>query len=390
MDSDIQAEVVSIGTELVLGQIIDTNAAFIARALSEIGAGLAYHTTVGDDRARMAGTLRLAMKRCPVVITTGGIGPTEDDLTREVWAEVLGRELLFRPELWEGIKSMFKRAGFNLSPNNRRQAFTPDGSETIENSRGTAPAFCYADNERLIFCLPGVPSETEPMIREEVLPRIEKKFNLGGRIIQNRVLKVYGLGESNVDARIKEVIVSSENPTIGLQASAFETLVRLTATASSREEARVLLDRGEERVRGELGEYIFGTDDETLPGNAARLLEEKNLSLAMVDTVTRGAICSEMGRVVKPELFKGGLILDTPAPPVDLCERAGKEFKADVVLALAAFEEEEGRFRAEALVTGPLGQGKWTQEFKGPMPIILRRAGAMALFTLYTFLRDEK
>lgn len=390
MDSDIQAEVVSIGTELVLGQIIDTNAAFIARALSEIGAGLAYHTTVGDDRARMAESLNLAMNRCPVVITTGGIGPTEDDLTREVWAQVLGRELLFRPELWEGIKDMFKRAGFNLSPNNRRQAFTPDGSETIENSRGTAPAFCYEDNDHLIFCLPGVPGETEPMIREEVLPRIEKKFSLGGRIIQNRVLKVYGLGESNVDAKIKEVIISSKNPTIGLQASAFETLVRLTATASSREQARVLLDQGEERVRGELEEYIFGTDDETLPGNAARLLEEKNLSLAMVDTLTRGVICSEMGRVVKPELFKGGLILDTPAPPADLCRRARDEFKADVALALTAFEDEEGRFRAEALVTGPLGRGDWTQEFKGPMPIILRRAGAMALFTLYTFLRDEK
>ncbi|MBW2622854.1 MAG: hypothetical protein JRD68_08090 [Deltaproteobacteria bacterium] len=147
---------------------------------------------------------------------------------------------------------------------------------------------------------------------------------------------------------------------------------------------------GVERVRGELGEYIFGIDDETLPGNAARLLEEKNLSLAMVDALTRGVICCEMGRVIKPGLFKGGLILDTPAPPAELCERARDEFKADVVLVLAAFEEEEGRFRAEALANGPLGRGEWTQEFKGPMQIILRRAGAMALFTLYTFLRDEK
>ncbi|MBW2063108.1 MAG: CinA family nicotinamide mononucleotide deamidase-related protein [Deltaproteobacteria bacterium] len=388
MKPETWAEVVTVGSELVLGQLVDTNAAYMARALSDIGVGLAYHTTVGDDRKRMSEAFQIALDRCQVVITTGGIGPTEDDLTREVWAEVLGRELCFHPELWEWIQELFKRAGFKLSPNNRRQAFIPDGAEVIPNPRGTAPAFCYETGDRIVFCLPGVPREVEPMIKEEALPRLVKKYDLGGQVIQNRVLKVYGLGESNVDAQLKEIIVSSKNPTIGLQASQFETMVRLTARAGSAEEALRLLDQGEARIQEKVGPFIFGHDKETLAGNTARLLEEKGQSLAVVDAVTRGVICSELGRAVRTDLFKGGLILDHPSPPAELCTRTRKEFEADVCLTAAGFFENE-RLRVEVHVSGPEAQYERSQVFGGPLPIRLTRAGTMVLFTLYRFLRGD-
>jgi len=388
MKPEIWAEVVTIGSELVLGELIDTNAAYTAQALSDIGVGLAYHTTVGDDRARMAEAFKNALNRCQIVITTGGIGPTEDDLTREVWAEVLGRKLCFRPELWEWIQNLFKRAGFQLSPNNRRQAYIPDGAEVISNPRGTAPAFWYEQGDRIVFCLPGVPRETEPMIKEEVLPRLVKKYNLGGQVIRNRVLKVYGLGESRVDDQLKEIIASSKNPTVGLQASQFETMVRLTARAGSPEEALSLLNEGEARIQEKVGGFIFARDEETLAGNIARMLAEQGLSLAMVDAVTKGAICSELGRAVKHELFRGGLILDRPADPAELCAGAREEFGADVCVAAAGFFEDD-RLRVEVHIDSPERRYDRSQTFGGPLPIRLTRAGAMVLFTLYRFLRGD-
>ncbi|MBW2141768.1 MAG: CinA family nicotinamide mononucleotide deamidase-related protein [Deltaproteobacteria bacterium] len=388
MKPEIWAEVVTVGSELVLGQLVDTNAAYTARTLSDVGVDLAYHTTVGDDRERMAETFRAALDRCQIVITTGGIGPTEDDLTREVWAEVLGRELCFRPELWEWIQGLFKRAGFKLAPNNRRQAYIPDGAEVISNPRGTAPAFCYEKGDRIVFCLPGVPRETEPMIKEEVLPRLLKKYDLGDQVILNRVLKVYGLGESNVDAQLKEVIVSSENPTVGLQASQFETIVRLTARAGNPEEALSLLDQGEVRVREKVGPFIFAQDEETLAGNTARMLDERGLSLAVIDAVTKGVVCSELGRVVSEGLFKGGMIFDHPQPPAELIAKAREQFKADVCLAAAGFPEDD-RLRVDVHVSGPDAQSERSQVFGGPMRIRLNRAGTMILFTLYRFLRGD-
>lgn len=396
MQSRLKAEVVTIGTELVLGQLIDTNAAYIANALSEIGVDLAYHTTVGDDRTRMKETLRAALDRCQIVITTGGIGPTEDDLTREVAAEVFGTGLILREDLWEDIQAMFRQAGFKMAPNNKRQAYIPEGAEVIPNPRGTAPAFLYEKADSILFCLPGVPRETEPMIREIVLPRIARKYDLKGQVIMNRVLKVYGLGESNVDAAIKEVIVSSANPTIGLQASAFETKVRLTARADSREEALALLDRGEARIREKVGDFIFGRDEETLAGNVAALLKAKNWTLAVIDALTKGVTGHELGQTVDVDLFKGGLVLaskldrDYQPPLPDLRDRVREEMKADVILEVEGFWEEEGRIRVKVRVSGPDGDTGYSQMLGSTWRLILSRGSTMALFTLYKYLRGDE
>ena len=157
MNEQVWAEVVTVGSELVLGQLIDTNAAFLATALSEIGIGLAYHTSVGDDPARMAEVFRTALSRADVVVTTGGIGPTEDDLTREVAAEVTGRPLVMRQDLLDFIESLFKRIGYRMAENNKRQAYIPEGADVIHNPYGTAPAFRIEQDGHVLICLPGVP-----------------------------------------------------------------------------------------------------------------------------------------------------------------------------------------------------------------------------------------
>jgi nicotinamide-nucleotide amidase len=388
--TQIWAEVVTVGSELVLGQLVDTNAAYIARELSEIGVGLAFHTTVGDDPELMRQAFKLALERCQIVITTGGIGPTEDDLTRETAAEVVGRELLLRPELLEHIEGLFRRMGYHMADNNRRQAFLPEGATAIHNPRGTAPAFRYEFDDRVLICLPGVPAETEPLIHENVIPFLQKKYSSGGWVWINRVLKVCGLGESNVDFQIKELIRSSKNPIIGLQASPGETKVRLTARAATREEAEVLLDEGEAGIRERLGPMIFGRGEETLAGNTAALLREKGLSLAVGEALTQGLVTAELGRLVHLGQLKGSLVLGSPASADELCTRVMDEFRADLALAVAGEPGDDGRLLVEIKVRDAAGREMERRlSLGGPQRLIMERAATMALFTLWNFLKGE-
>lgn len=389
MDKQIWAEVVTIGSELVLGQLVDTNASYIAQALSEIGLGMAYHTTVGDDRERMLTAFRTALERCHVVIATGGIGPTEDDLTREVAAQVMGTELELREDLLEYIESLFKRMGYQMADNNRRQAYIPKGAAPIHNPRGTAPAFRCEINDRVLICLPGVPFETEPLLREEILPYLEKKYSPKGRVWVNRVLKVCGLGESSVDAQIKEIILSSRNPTIGLQAAPGEIKVRLTARADNRLQAEGLLDEGEARIREKIGSLIFGYGDETLSGNTVRLIEESGKTLAVGDALTGGLVISELGGRLSRSSFKGGNVLNREIPASELCDRLIRDFQADLALAIAGFPGEDDKHRIEIRVRDAEGREKSRELLLGgPDRLVKTRAAIMALFTLFSFLRD--
>ncbi|MBU2548135.1 MAG: CinA family nicotinamide mononucleotide deamidase-related protein [Proteobacteria bacterium] len=387
--SQIWAEVVSIGSELVLGQIIDTNGAYIARALAEIGVGLAYQTTVGDDRDRMREVLDRALDRCRIVITTGGIGPTEDDLTRQVAAEIMGRELVFREDLLAWIEGLFARMNYRMPANNRRQAYVPEGATVIHNPRGTAPAFLCEKGERVLICLPGVPQETEPLIREQVLPYLSRRYDLGGRVMVNRVFKISGAGESTVDAQIKDVIQALTNPVIGIQASQGEIKIRLTAQAESREQAEALLDEGEVLIRERVGDLIFGMGDETLPGNAAAILQARGLNLAVGEALTNGMVTSELGAELNLGRLRGGLVLGRPATASGLIGQLRHEFGADVNLAVAGSPDDEGQLQVEVLVQGPGGlERERTLQLGGPQPMVRRRAAVIAMLTLWQFLRD--
>ncbi|HWT78193.1 MAG TPA: CinA family nicotinamide mononucleotide deamidase-related protein, partial [Candidatus Methylomirabilis sp.] len=234
----MKAEIVAVGTELLLGQIVDTNSAHIARQLTTVGLDVHFKSTVGDNMDRLKATLGTALSRADFVITTGGIGPTLDDLTRDAVAEITGRPLTFQPHLFAQIENFFARLGRPVGQNNRRQAFIPEGAIPIENPVGTAPGFILEQNGRVIISVPGVPHEMRYFMEHSVLPYLRTKLGICD-VIVSRVLKLTGIGESLVDDRLKDLIAQSQNPTIGLLAHTQlgEVHVRLTAKAESEAEA---------------------------------------------------------------------------------------------------------------------------------------------------------
>ena len=259
------AEIVTIGTELLLGEIVDTNSAHIAQQLTAIGVDHFFSTTVGDNLERIMSALRLALSRADVVITTGGLGPTVDDVTREAVAAVAGRELEFQPRLLEQIEGFFQRRGATMSPNNRRQAYVPAGAVIIENPVGTAPAFAVELDQKAIVSLPGVPHEMAYLLREVVLPYLSQRMGEHAVILVRQVHSVC-IGESMVDQQITD-LMHQRNPSVGTRAHPGQTDICITAKAPSREEAAALLDEMEARVRERLGRVIYGVDEQTLAGD---------------------------------------------------------------------------------------------------------------------------
>ena len=228
----MKAEIIAVGTELLLGQIVDTNSAHIAQQLTTIGLDLHFKSTVGDNLERIKSTLRNALNRSDIIITTGGIGPTLDDLTREAVAEVLGKPLVFHQELFDQLSDFFTRQGRTVSPNNRKQVYIPEGAIPIENPVGTAPGFIAELEGKAIITVPGVPHEMHYFMEHSVLPYLREKLGIH-EVIISRVLKLTGIGESLVDERLKDLIEQGTNPTIGLLAHTqiAEIHVRLTAKA---------------------------------------------------------------------------------------------------------------------------------------------------------------
>jgi nicotinamide-nucleotide amidase len=286
----MNAEIIMIGSELLLGQIVDTNAAYLAKELAGAGVNLFYKTTVGDNSERMSEVLENALARSDIIITSGGLGPTEDDLTRETAAKVVGEPLEFRQELFDGIQALFERHGFTMSPNNRKQAYIPRNAIPIENPVGTAPGFVAEKNGKSIIALPGVPRELKYLTESFVLPYLRKKYSLGELSIRSRILKVCGKGESRVDAIVGDLIKGSTNPTVGILAEPAQILLRITAKSASADEAKDMIAAIEAEIRRRLGSLIFGVDDDTLEGVVCQLLKENKKTLALLETHTGGGI----------------------------------------------------------------------------------------------------
>jgi len=224
----MRAEIVSVGSEILLGQIVDTNAAFIARQLAALGLDLFQKTTVGDNLGRVAAALETALGRAEVVITTGGLGPTEDDVTREAVARATGRELEFHPELLEEIEGFFRARGLPLSPSNRKQAFIPRGAIPLPNPVGTAPCFIVEEGDRTLIVLPGVPREMEYLLRTGALPHVRARYGLQASIV-SRLVRVAGLGESRVGELLADLMAKGSNPTVGTMAHPGQVDVRIAA-----------------------------------------------------------------------------------------------------------------------------------------------------------------
>jgi nicotinamide-nucleotide amidase len=288
----MNAEILAIGTELLLGEIIDTNTPAIARALRSIGLDLYRTVIVGDNAERIAQAVREASQRSDIVITTGGLGPTVDDATREGVAQAFGVPTEFRPDLWEQIQQRFARYGRQPTDNNRQQAMLPAGAVGIENPVGTAPAFRFESASSVVIALPGVPSEMSYLLEAAVLPYVQQRLGMTA-IIKLRVVKASGMGESWLDERIADLERSS-NPTVGLSAHPGQVDVRITAKAGSEAEADRMLDQVERVIRERLGSAVFGLDADTLDQVAARLLEARGWRLTLVEVGTGGRLAAEM------------------------------------------------------------------------------------------------
>ncbi len=300
------AEIVAIGSELLLGQIVDTNSAWMAQRLTGLGVDLFHKSIVGDNRGRMAEVVDRALDRADIVICGGGLGPTQDDITREVIAEVTGRELVLDRDLLETIERMFRSRGFLMTPNNERQAFIPEGAIAIHNPNGTAPSFAVEDRRGVVFALPGVPFELKWLFDNEVVPHIRRRFGLS-EVITYRVLKVAQLGESNVDDRIGHLIAGSSNPTVGVLAHPGQVDVRIAAKAPSVDEARALIGPVEAEVRSLLGGSVFAADAETMETVVGGLLAERDLTIASYEDVTHGMVAERL-RESSPERFVEALV----------------------------------------------------------------------------------
>ncbi len=284
----MNAEIITTGTELLLGEIVDTNAPFIARQLRAIGVNLFYKTTVGDNRERLTEALNQALARSDAVIVTGGLGPTVDDITREAVADATGRPLELRPEIVEHLRSFFEQRGRRLTENNLRQAYLPKDAIMLPNPIGTAPGFIVEDPRGVIITMPGVPREMERMMTEQVIPYLKAKMDEPS-VIVTRIIHTAGIGESSIDAMIGDLMRLS-NPTVGLAAHLGQVDIRLTVRAATTEAARELLAPVEAEIRAKLENWIYGVDDETLGGVIARWLRQRNARLAIFTTNTRGAL----------------------------------------------------------------------------------------------------
>ncbi len=305
----MKAEIISIGTELLLGEITDTNASYLASQLPLLGIDLLWVTQVGDNLARMRECLKRAWGRSDLVLTTGGLGPTEDDLTREAIAEMMGEELSVDPELERGLRGFFSIRGFPMSESNIKQATIIPSAKAIPNPRGTAPGWWVERGGGILIAMPGPPSEMQRMWQKEVSGRLRER--LEHEIILSRTIKTFSMAESALDEMVSPLL-SSTNPTLAVYARPDGIHLRLTAKAKTRDEAEGMIAQRETEIHSLLGDIIWGSDEETLEGVVGNLLSEKGLTLATMESCTGGMLANTITDVPgSSNYFKGGLVAYT-------------------------------------------------------------------------------
>jgi nicotinamide-nucleotide amidase len=305
----MKAEIIAVGSELLLGQITNTNAKFISSKLAEIGIDVHYQTVVGDNPTRLEEVLEIARKRADVLIFTGGLGPTKDDMTKETIVKHIGTTLVSDDEALHYIQNYFERSGRVMTDNNKKQALVFKGATVLPNRNGMAPGMAVEKDGVQYILLPGPPHEMEPMFTDEAIP-----YLLGAtgkkEVITSRVLKFYGIGEAELENRIQSILEEQTNPTVAPLATADAVTLRLTAKAGSPVEALQLIEPVEVEIRSLVGEYIFGTDEDTLSSKAAELLIRNGWTLAAAESLTAGLFMSELAN--EPGIsasLEGGMIV---------------------------------------------------------------------------------
>ena len=289
----MRAEVISVGTELLLGQIVDTDAAYLSKLLPQFGIDLHYRVTVGDNEPRLADALRLALSRADVVFTIGGIGPTMDDLTKETVAHVLGDEMVLHEESAERLRAFFAARGIDMPEANLKQALVPRRGKVLPNPLGTAPGAAFETDGKVVIVLPGPPREFIEMVDSQVMPYLRELVGESASVIRSRVLRIAGLGESSVADMVNDLLGGS-NPTVAPLASLGEVHLRITAKAESIAEADMMIDEMDGKLSAILGNSIFGRDDESLERVVVRMLTERALTLAVAESCTGGLVANRI------------------------------------------------------------------------------------------------
>ncbi len=304
----MNAEIISIGNEILGGNIVDTNANYIVKKLKEINLNVQHISAVGDEEKEIITQLKEAYQRSQIIITTGGLGPTEDDITFQSVARTFQLNLVKYPEAERHMVERISKIGVFVSPSNLKQSFLPEGSTCIINPYGTAPAMILEKEDRVIISLPGVPLEMKNLLSEQIIPFLQKKFpNL--EHLQSRIIRTSGLGESNLNDMIKDFILSNQRLNVGIYASPEDIQIQLNALSKTPEETKNILDKATEQLKVLLGDYIFGYNDESLEGVIGNLLKRKNLTLAVAESCTGGMLGGAITAVPgSSDYFKGGII----------------------------------------------------------------------------------
>ena len=290
----MKAEIIGIGTELLLGHITNTNSSYLSKKLAALGIDVYYHTTVGDNPLRLYTTTMRGLRRSDVVITTGGLGPTVDDITLKIITRALDKKLIYKDEIYQRIENHFKKRHIKTPKNNVRQAYIPEGSRWLKNDVGTAPGIIAKRDEKILIALPGPPGELIPMVERDIVPYFKKITYKKSNIIKSKVLKTTGLAESQVHPKVKELLRMSGNTTAGIYARPGQVDLKITAKAENEKLADKQIRSVEKQVRKRLGNLIFGCDDQTLEGAVAGLFTKKKKTIAVAESCTGGLLTNRL------------------------------------------------------------------------------------------------
>ncbi len=373
------AEIITIGTEILLGEIVDTNTRYIARNFRGLGIDLYRTITIGDNADRIAEVIRDSMSRADIVITTGGLGPTIDDPTRDAVAKAVGVETEFREDLWQQVVETIGRYGRTPSENQKRQAYVPKGALGIKNPVGTAPCFIVeypspqplsqrerGEGVRVVISLPGVPNEMEHVLHESIIPYLQKRFSLN-EIIKVRVLHCAGLGEGMIDEKITDLEMLS-NPTVGLAAHTGVVDVRITAKAKSESEANAMIAEVEAQVRERLGKVVFGADEDKLEEVLLDMLAKRGLTLVALESNLEGILSRKLPHVI----LRDGL---TPAALLESLREVRSTSNTNIALGVAAYADDRS---AEMAMITPRGEKTHHITYGGPPRSLTRWAMNLA------------
>ena len=338
------AEIITIGTEILLGEIVDTNTRYLARSLRGLGVDLYRTITIGDNVERIASAIRDSMERAEIILTTGGLGPTVDDPTREAVAHAVGVETEFREDLWQQVVAVIARYGRGPAENQKRQAYVPSGALAISNPVGTAPAFIVETERNAIICLPGVPKEMEYLLHESVIPYLQKRFDLH-EVIKVRLLHTSGMGEGMIDEKIGDLETLS-NPTVGLAAHNGVVDIRLAAKAETEREADRMMAEVEADIRERLGQVVFGADEETLDAVTLAAVRHQGWTLTCVELGLSESMQRLLPNLISLAELRQGMLIEE-------LRKALNTSSANSALGVACYTDE---MAAELAIITPRGE----------------------------------